>query len=617
MNVLPLSVGRASAGSPALELHLGPASTLHPWQVLDAAIKAGDWSGAKRLNAEMAAEFPLVPAIEYWFLRKIGEEWGEVALTTARREWAERRKATRGRLAGLSGRLEAAKPKIEDAKAELAELSERLATVRVVEPEPQIVWETAKLGTAPVLSKAAPMDNARAFAKDRLWVWAKDTGIGSLATRHWRDKWWQWNGSFYELVPKQRISDQVYFYLDQAQIGTGNDAQRFKPKPDDATKLMSCLEPCVGLDDRSVPPRWFDDRREPNAMNLLAFRNCLVDAVTGKTLGPTPELWLHEGVDFDYDPKARCPRWDEFLCEMFPNDPGARMTIEEHLGLGMTRDGQFEKAAMWIGATRSGRGTLCRVQELLVGPNGHSPLNIHTWNKGENSKQGMVGKRVGIFHDVRLKEAKAYGAVSYDPGGVEYQSLQALLEIIAGDAQSWGRKYIEAWQGVPYIKVIYVSNEPPNVNDEVLLGRFILLEFEISFKDRVDPKLKLEILPAELPGIANKCLAGYRRLLERGKFIQSKSGLALLQKIKEKGNMYLAFMNACFVPDPTGPGILVTDFRDEFVSWCINNRRLDKIKQTASTIITEVNKIPEWKHLESFKLHGKSQRYPLKLKRGS
>src|SRR5690242_18085300 len=82
---------------------------------------------------------------------------------------------------------------------------------------------------------------------------------------------------------------------------------------------------------------------------------------------------------------------------------------------------------------RSGRGTLCRIQELLVGPNGHVPLNIHTWNKGENSKQAMVGKRVGIFHDVRLKEAKAYGAVSYDPGGLEYQSLQALLEIIAGD----------------------------------------------------------------------------------------------------------------------------------------------------------------------------------------
>jgi putative DNA primase/helicase len=292
------------------------------------------------------------------------------------------------------------------------------------------------------------------------------------------------------------------------------------------------------------------------------------------------------------------------------------MTIEEHLGLGMTRDGQFEKAAMWIGETRSGRGTLARVQELLVGPNGHVPLNIHTWNKGENSKQAMVGKRVGIFHDVRLKEAKAYGNVSFDPGGVEHLSMQALLEIVAGDAQSWGRKYIDAWQGLPYIKIIYISNQMPNLNDVPLLGRFILLEFAVSFADRVDPKLKLEALPAELPGIANRCLAGYRRLLERKGFVQPRSGLAMLERLKGKINPYLAFMNECWASDPEGPGILVPTFKQSYVSWCFRNGREDLLRSTGSksSLIVNVNKIPEWKNLASFQPHGEPRRYPLKAK---
>jgi phage/plasmid-associated DNA primase len=59
--------------------------------------------------------------------------------------------------------------------------------------------------------------------------------------------------------------------------------------------------------------------------------------------------------------------------------------------------------------------------------------------------------------------------------------------------------------------------------------RFIWLDFKQSFADNVDPRIKQVYLPAELPGIANRCLAGYRRLLERGKFIQPKSGERLVE----------------------------------------------------------------------------------------
>jgi hypothetical protein len=37
---------------------------------------------------------------------------------------------------------------------------------------------------------------------------------------------------------------------------------------------------------------------------------------------------------------------------------------------------------------------------------------------------GMIGKKVGIFHDVRLKPGKAYGMSVYDPGGIDHQSMQ-------------------------------------------------------------------------------------------------------------------------------------------------------------------------------------------------
>jgi len=472
-------------------------------------------------------------------------------------------------------------------------------------------WEQRLLREAPILVKAAPMDNAKRFARDKLWLWSGDNGI--LGTYHFKGQWYEWNNSYYEVAPANRIEGMIYHYLDAAKERGGDDSTRFRPKPDDATKLFRCLEPCAAIDDREIPPRWFDGREEPSAQHLLAFRNCLVDIRTGETFRCTPELWLQEGVGFDYDPEAKCPRFERFLEELFPGDAEAQMTIEEHLGLGMTRDGRFEKAAMWIGEPRSGRGTLARIQEGLVGPGGHVPLNIHTWNSGENSKQKLIGKRVGIFHDARLKEAKAFGQVSFDPGGIEHKSMQDLLEIIAGDEQSWGRKYIDAWQGKPYLKIIYISNQMPNLNDNALLTRFIFLYFPISFLGKEDEDLKDKLL-AELPGIANRCLIAYRRLRERKKFIQPKSGLELLQKLQGKVNPYAAFMKDCWIADPNGEGVDVKKFNATWALWCTDNKRFDLIKTNKSNLIQEINKLPEWKHLKSFKPHGADRRYAVKAK---
>ena len=275
----------------------------------------------------------------------------------------------------------------------------------------------------------------------------------------------------------------------------------------------------------------------------LGPRNRLVDVTTGKTYRHDPRLWMHDGVNFDYDPDARCPHWEEFLRELFPADPEARDMIEEELGYGMTLDNQFEKAALWIGPPRSGRGTIAYIQELLVGVNGHTSLNIHTWHRTENSRMGMIGKRVGIFHDIRLKPPKQYGYASYDAGGVDPESQQLLLELVSGDLTEIGQKYLAAWKGKPFIKFRLISNKVPNFNDEVLVTRFNTIEFTESFLGREKPELKLRVLPSELPGIANRCLAAYRRLLVRGHFVQPKSGIALLNRVKAVVNPWAVFMD--------------------------------------------------------------------------
>jgi hypothetical protein len=497
-----------------------------------------------------------------------------------------------------------------------------------VEPIERLEWATAQLASNyyPELSRKAPLDNAKLFARDMLELHAvgknaegKKSGTGT----YFQDgQWWQWNGAFYDRAPEQRMINMVCEYLDKGKIKSSDEGLvRFKPTTGDVTQLITFLHSNVGLDDRVIPPRWLDERGSPDAANLLAFRNCLVDVVTGKTYDHEPWLLMHDGVDFDFDPKARCPYWVKFLEELFPGDEEAQEVIEEQLGYGMTIDNQFEKAALWIGKPRSGRGTLAHIQELLVGANGHTSLNIHTWRNNENSRQGMVGKRVGIFHDMRLKPAKQFGNTSYDAGGVDPQSQKLLLELISGDLTEIGRKYLDAWKGKPFIKFILISNKVPNFNDEVLVTRFNVVDFKQCFLDRENPALKRVILPAALPGIANRCLAAYRRLLRRGQFVQAASGLALLSKVKAQVSPWAAFMECYWEPDPLGEGTLISVFRGTFRHWCMETENLELAGTSSSNLIQQIKRLPRWQWLKAFRPSDSAhpnlpRRYRVKLKSG-
>jgi putative DNA primase/helicase len=514
----------------------------------------------------------------------------------------ELEQALGGKAKRILARIKAQRAEAEAEPVEAVE-APPIAPAPKAKAEPR--FRLDKLATTPELSKAAPMDNARSFARDRL------SKGGVHATYYYHGDWWQWNGRFYEIAPLDRITSEVYDYLDSAVVRTENGQQRFKPKPEHAEALIKCLKSHVAIDDRDGPPRWLDGRDKPSAESLLVFQDCLVDVETGEVGELTPQLWTHGGVDFGFDPHARCPRWERFLEEVFPCDPESQMTIEEQLGYGMTNDTRFEKGALWVGLKRSGKSTLAWVQERLAGVGACVSLSFHDWMKTENSREHLVGRKVGIFADVRLKPAKSYGLTGYDPGGIDHQSAQLLLNIMGRDKVSLGRKFKKVWEGRLFLKPIITSNEVPNLQDAggVLVSRFIMLDFKQSFFGREDITLR-DQLESELPGIANRCLAAYRRLCTRGRFIQPASGRGLVQKVEEKVSPYVAFMNECFVDDAESKGVSVGWFFETFQEWCRDNRRQDLIHTTTkSNLIQEVTKIERWSWLKSSKPHGEPRRY--------
>ena len=97
------------------------------------------------------------------------------------------------------------------------------------------------------------------------------------------------------------------------------------------------------------------------------FGNGLVELGSGERMAPTPKLWVHGEVEYDWNPSAPCPHWLAFLESVFPGDREAQDCVEELTGLSMTEDISFQKGVMLLGPPRSGKGTILGVNEALVG----------------------------------------------------------------------------------------------------------------------------------------------------------------------------------------------------------------------------------------------------------
>jgi len=202
---------------------------------------------------------------------------------------------------------------------------------------------------------------------------------------------------------------------------------------------------------------------------------------------------------------------------------------------------------------------------------------------------------------------------------LDHQSTELILSITGRDVVCVPRKYKIAWVGALPTKLAFISNDILNFQDAsgVLPTRLINNEFNVSFLDREDVDLRYK-LEEELPGIANRCLAGYRRLVARGRFVQPESGAGMQQKIKAKINDYTAFLEEqCVVEE--GAMEPVSELFWRFENWCRNTGRLNTLKATPKNVFkSKLKDSLGWDELRTIKPHGDKRYYVgLRLKDGN
>jgi putative DNA primase/helicase len=283
---------------------------------------------------------------------------------------------------------------------------------------------------------------------------------------------------------------------------------------------------------------------------------------TRQLMPATDRLFVTNALAFEYNAEAVAPEhWQGFLHSIWPADPESVAGLAEMFGYLLTDDTSQQKMFMLVGPPRSGKGTILRVLETLVGH--HNRVSPSLASLGSQfGLQPLIGKRLAMISDARLS-----GRSDQQP------IVENLLRISGEDALTIDRKNMTAWSGQLRARFVMATNELPAFSEasSALANRFVPFKFDTSFLGREDHGLTARLL-REMPGILLWALDGLDRLRERGFLQRATSADELAQDLLEQTSPVRAFVEEKCVLG-AGESCDRDELFDVWKAWCMAQGR--------------------------------------------
>jgi putative DNA primase/helicase len=296
------------------------------------------------------------------------------------------------------------------------------------------------------------------------------------------------------------------------------------------------------------------------ASRLIVCRNGILESLTATLYPHSDALLTFNALPYDYAPNAPAPaRWLSFLAEVFDGDAEAIGELQKLFGYLLTGDTSLQKIFAVIGPTRSGKGTIGRVLEALIGkPNICGP-SFHKIG-GDFGLQSFIGKQIAIIADARLGHRTDKVIVA-----------ERLLSISGEDSLDIARKGVADWHGRLNTRLLILSNELPALPDPsgALAARFVAFHTPNSFLGREDRTLT-DKLRGELPGILNWSLEGMRRLAIEGRIVTPVAARDLIEGIETLGSPVKAFVADMCTLTPDG-NVIKDELWATYRGWHVAN----------------------------------------------
>jgi P4 family phage/plasmid primase-like protien len=255
----------------------------------------------------------------------------------------------------------------------------------------------------------------------------------------------------------------------------------------------------------------------------ICLANGVYDVNARELVPHSPDRIFLNKWDVSFDASAECARWLAFLDDVLSTD-NDRMKLQEFVGYTlMGWDYSYQKALFIVGPTASGKSTMIKVIQSMLGDDSFASITPQQLIYNEYAPARLYAKKANFRSDIPADSIKNTGM---------------LKEIIGGDKIWANVKYKEPFEFEPKAKHYYAANQLPKIgeSDEAFFRRVMLLPVPTTVPaDDRDPHL-VEKLVEELPGILNWALEGMHRLVEQRLFTGDMTPFATESTWQEWGN---------------------------------------------------------------------------------
>ena len=214
-----------------------------------------------------------------------------------------------------------------------------------------------------------------------------------------------------------------------------------------------------------------------------------------------PEYYLTKITNVDYSDNADCPKWYEFLSDIFDADKDLIRYIQKAVGYTLTGSIAEQCVFFLYGTGRNGKSTFLDVIRDVFGD---YAANIQPETIMVKSNTGSA-----INSDIaRLKGARLVTSVEPNEG---VRLNEGLIKQLTGDDPVTARKlYSEEFEFKPEFKLWMATNHKPIIRgtDTGIWRRIHMIPFTVQIpEEKVDKNLKHK-LKAEMTGIFKWCVDG-------------------------------------------------------------------------------------------------------------
>ena len=316
------------------------------------------------------------------------------------------------------------------------------------------------------------------------------------------------------------------------------------------------------ISDASLQVTTEDINRYP--VEWINFKNGFYDPRSKRMIPHDPKYRATNQIPHVYGPEGQLKgtavrEWLEFIS----NDPGDTEMLCQFSGLCLTRDTRQQKFLILNGEGGSGKSTVIRMIEKMIGAENISNISLNQLTQRFQAF-GLMGKLLNSCADLEID------ALS------DTSTLKKALGEDVFSAEAKGKDPVSVRN---YAKLLFSTNQLPIVKSEQTNGfyRRLLILTMNRVPAKKDPAF-FDRLSAEIDDFIRLSVQALERLYQNGQITESPGSIEAVKRLRCDSDTVEAFLNEKIVKDPGGR-IKKLNIYLEYESYCQDMDRQSLTKQ--------------------------------------